>query len=107
MSGTTPAHAYSTFALDVYWTSGRTGDDALATHVTACDACRAYLAMLDEEDARTRDGSNPRIPVPRAPRGARQLRATMGVTAGLSLAAGIALFLQAATKTTSPTYVGV
>jgi hypothetical protein len=37
----------STFELDVYWASGRTGDAALGAHVEACDRCRGYLADLD------------------------------------------------------------
>jgi hypothetical protein len=37
----------STFALDVYWASGRPPDAAVERHLAACARCRAYLAMLD------------------------------------------------------------
>ena len=37
----------STFALDVYWASGRRGDPALEEHITGCARCRAYLAGLE------------------------------------------------------------
>ena len=43
-----PSHRCSTFALDVYWTSGRAEDAQLEHHVAGCPPCRAYLAMLDE-----------------------------------------------------------
>jgi hypothetical protein len=41
----------STFALDVYWASGRPPDPAIERHLAACDRCRAYLAMLDARQA--------------------------------------------------------
>jgi hypothetical protein len=41
----------STFALDVYWASGRPPDAAIERHLAACARCRAYLAMLDARSA--------------------------------------------------------
>ena len=37
----------STFALDVYWAAGQSGDPSLDAHVAGCDRCRAYLCRLD------------------------------------------------------------
>lgn len=107
MSGTSSEHPYSTFALDVYWTSGREGDAALAHHLEGCASCRAYLAMLDGVDAGARGAIASPLPIPFPTPRARRLRAAVVVTATLSFAAGVALFLQTALKTPPPVYVGV
>lgn len=97
-------HRYSTFALDVYWASGRAGDPELARHVEECAACRAYLAMLAETDAGTERVSavHPRaLPAPRRV-------AAPTIAAVLALAAGVALFIGTRPGTPNePGYVGV
>ncbi len=76
----------STLALDVYWATGRSGDDALSAHVAECARCSAYLADLDALEA-----SGP--PPPAVERIAR--RRWMAPAAGiLALAAGIALYVK-------------
>ncbi|HEV3193443.1 MAG TPA: hypothetical protein VGY54_23205 [Polyangiaceae bacterium] len=43
-------HRYSTFALDVHWTTGRP-DPALEAHLEECARCRSYLDGLRALDA--------------------------------------------------------
>jgi hypothetical protein len=38
----------STFALDVYWASGRRAEPELERHIASCERCLAYLARLQE-----------------------------------------------------------
>jgi hypothetical protein len=79
----------STFALDVYWASGRSGDAALASHVAGCDRCRAYLASLDALVE-----SNPALPSSASSKRDRSGRLwAVPVFGALALAAGLALFL--------------
>jgi hypothetical protein len=95
----------STFALDVYWTSARTGDAQLEHHVAGCAPCRTYLAMLDEVCA---DDANVATGVHARPRAPRQLRVLAHVTAAIAFAAGIGVFVESALPRTAPsTYVGV
>jgi hypothetical protein len=79
----------STFALDVYWASGRSGDAVLDTHVAACDRCRAYLANLDALAE-----SGPALPTmpKRSPSALRRSRA-LPLAGALALAAGLALYV--------------
>ncbi len=100
---TSPEHTVSTFALDVYWTSGRKGAPDLERHVAECAPCRAYLAMLDEVDA-----IDACIPATRVPSSSRRLRMVAPAATVLALAAGVLLFVANAWKApTPPTYVGV
>lgn len=46
MTASEPNHL-STFALDVYWASGRAPDSAIEAHLEACARCRGYVASLD------------------------------------------------------------
>jgi hypothetical protein len=107
----------STFALDVYWSSGRAGDDAIARHVAECARCRAYLESLDgiaAEPAPPIDALAPSsahahahahapAPVARPRR-----RAWMApVAASLALAAGALLYVRGQHPATDDGYVGV
>ncbi len=111
MTPTRPPHDHpvSTFALDVYWARGRSGDERVARHVEECAQCRAYLATLGELDAL----GAPRLHVdatPIAPRRARPARVVSIVaraTAALALAAAIGLFLKSGFGGPGPVYVGV
>jgi hypothetical protein len=103
-----PAHPVSTFALDLYWTSGRTSGARadLEHHLAECVSCRAYLAMLDEADARDADDGASAIR-PRA-RGPRHLRVLAQVTVALAFAAGVAVLVESALRPeAAPVYVGV
>jgi len=100
-----PTPQCSTFALDVFWTSGRNGPPDLARHIDECDPCRAYLAMLDEVEASDLD-EGATVIRPRA-RGVRHVRILAQTTAGLALAAGVALFVRNALEAPGTVYVGV
>jgi hypothetical protein len=79
----------STFELDVYWASGRSGDATVAAHVADCDRCRAYLASLDALAE-----SGPAIAFPSPQRRAPAPRRAWAIAAGaLALAAGLALYV--------------
>ncbi len=89
MTSTTEESDVSTFALDVYWASGRSGDAALESHVAGCDRCRAYLASLD---ALAETG--PALPSPAPSKsGASRPPWAAGVIGALAMAAGVALAL--------------
>jgi hypothetical protein len=100
------AHPVSTFALDVYWTSGCKGDEALARHVAECRRCREYLALLGEMESLP-------IPGPRhvsSPLPARRVAIPVGgaLAGALALAAGVAIVAVAAVKDHAPpSYVGI
>jgi hypothetical protein len=100
------AHPVSTFALDVYWTAGRKGDETLARHVAECTRCREYLALLDEMESLP-------IPEPRpvpSPSNVRRVAIPLGgaLAGALALAAGVALVALATVKDHPPgSYVGV
>jgi hypothetical protein len=101
-----PESPCSTFALDVYWASGRTGAAHLELHLEQCAACRAYLAMLDEVDA-AGEGEITTAIRPRA-RGPQRLRLVAQGTVALAFAAGVGLFVENALRPpTTPVYVGV
>jgi hypothetical protein len=111
MTPTSPPHDHpvSTFALDVYWAAGCSGDDAIARHVAQCARCRAYLATLGALQAlgapRARVEATPIAP-PRARRpGLGSIVA--GATAALAFAAGIGLFVKAGSDARGVVYVGV
>jgi hypothetical protein len=88
ISGTAESEV-STFALDVYWASGRSGDAALEAHVAGCERCRAYLASLD---ALAETG--PALPsLASSKSGAARRRWAGPVIGALALAAGFALAL--------------
>ncbi|WP_394836523.1 hypothetical protein LVJ94_06410 [Pendulispora rubella] len=42
-------HEVSTFALDVYFANGKTGDPDLAQHLATCARCSGYLAALEDD----------------------------------------------------------
>jgi len=100
MTSTTAESDVSTFALDVFWASGRSGDAALESHVAGCDRCRAYLASLD---ALAETG--PALPALAPSKGGAARRSWAGPVVGaLALAAGVALALALRDK---PSYVGI
>jgi hypothetical protein len=102
---TKPEHSVSTFALDVYWTSGRKGVADLERHLVDCAQCRAYLAMLDEAASDAPEVAQ--VTPIRAP-WTRRLRFAAPAASILAVAAGVALFMQSAWKVpATPTYVGV
>jgi hypothetical protein len=70
----------SSFALDVYFASGRTGDATLEKHVAACERCAAYLSSLAELSA------EPAWSAPARPR-----RAALGARRAAALFAASAL----------------
>ncbi len=96
----------STFALDVFWASGRTGNVPLENHVAGCERCRAYLASLDALGA----ASVPPV-TERAVRPATRRRwALPAAASALAVAAGVALFAGGRAQEESPgtaPYVGV
>jgi hypothetical protein len=100
------AHPVSTFALDVYWTSGCKGDETLARHVAECDRCRGYLELL---------GGMESLPIPdpgrvSSPSPPRRLAMPLGgaLAGALALAAGVALIVAAKLEDHAPRpYVGV
>jgi hypothetical protein len=85
-----PGGEVSTFALDVYWAQGRTGDASLEAHVAGCERCSAYLASLDGLAQ-----SSAALPVLSALPAKRAARRpwVMPVAGALALAAGVALAL--------------
>jgi hypothetical protein len=83
----------STFALDVYWASGRSGNAGIERHLKECERCRAYLSSLD---ARLEAApAKPATPSVRGLGSARRVgmgRWLWPATGGIALAAGV-LFL--------------
>jgi hypothetical protein len=84
----------STFALDVFAASGKSGDRALADHVAGCARCRAYLDGLEVLAAGSR-------PIP-----ARRRRSAVPVAFALAIAAGVAIFIATKGKERD-NYVGI
>lgn len=90
MTSRTAESDVSTFALDVYWASGRSGDAALEAHVADCDRCRTYLASLD---ALAETG--PALPSLAPSKGSASRRPwAVAAIGALALAAGLALVLR-------------
>lgn len=81
----------STFALDVYWASGRAPDAELEEHLAGCARCRAYLAGLD-----ALAGNRPDVPIRRASaRASRTWAVPSAAVAGvLAVAAGVLLLVR-------------
>jgi hypothetical protein len=103
MTPTTAESDVSTFALDVYWASGRSGDAALESHVAGCDRCRAYLASLDAIAE-----TGPALPSPAPSKiGATRRSWPVAVTGALALAAGIALAFALRDRPVPDGYVGI
>ncbi len=103
MTSRTVESDVSTFALDVYWASGRFGDAALESHVADCDRCRTYLASLD---ALAETGAPLPSPTP-SKSGATRRQWAAAVAGGVALAAGIALALALALRDKPMAYVGI
>jgi hypothetical protein len=98
-----PGSDVSTFALDVYWAAGRSGDDTLAAHVTDCARCREYLASLDALEAKS-----PPLPALPSPSPAARPRWIVPMAGVLALAAGVALYVKTRAIAPAPDdYVGV
>ncbi len=93
----------STFALDVYWASGRRGDPALEEHITGCARCRAYLAGLEA----LAESRAPAVMAVREGTERRRRRwalpSALGV--GFALAACLVLFVRG--RAVEPQYVGI
>jgi anti-sigma factor RsiW len=91
----------STFALDVYWASGRRAEPELESHIASCARCLAYLARLQElaEDARAEPVAAPVAVVPDAVPAATAKQKhswalPSAIGAGLALAAGVLLLVR-------------
>jgi len=82
-------HHVSTFALDVYYANGKTGDPSLASHLETCAHCRGYLASLEASELAAPPAWAP-PPVKKGPR----LRRILAFSAGaMALAAGVAVIV--------------
>jgi hypothetical protein len=94
----------STFALDVYWAQGRSGDATLDAHVAGCERCSAYLASLD---GLAQSSVLPALPARSAKRdGVVRLAWALPAVSSLALAAGLALYLHARPRP-GDGYVGI
>jgi hypothetical protein len=93
----------STFALDVYWVSGKQGDPSLDVHVASCERCRDYLAGLDAVAATSPSVS---MPVARSPSRGRASRWALPVAGALALAAVVTLLVRGRPPE-SDGYVGI
>jgi hypothetical protein len=93
----------STFALDVYWASGRP-DPAIDRHLQGCEPCRAYIARLY---AMAREPP-PRVPVAMARRPAVLRHSAPWVAGALAGAAVVLILVRGAHRSEAPEgYVGV
>jgi hypothetical protein len=92
----------STFALDLHRASGG-HEPAMASHLAACESCRAYLASLDALDA-----TRPPLPTPSSGPGRNALRWrwAMPAAASLAMAAGVLAYVGSRSHTDG-SYVGV
>jgi len=79
----------STFALDVYWAQGRSGDATLDAHVAGCERCSAYLASLD---GLAQSSVLPALPSRPAKRGGGRTW-VLPLAGALALAAGLAMYV--------------
>jgi hypothetical protein len=105
MTGGEEGEELSTFALDVYWASGRPRDAAVEAHLARCERCQGYLANLDSLQAKA-----PRPPFvgarPVMPR--RRWALPVAAASALALAAGFFLLLRGRpADTEASSYVGV
>jgi hypothetical protein len=91
-------HHVSTFALDVYFANGQTGDEALARHVESCADCKGYLAQLA---AYAQPPARP-VVVAKSPKKRTLAGAALGA---MALAAGIAVVVHSMQRETSEPYV--
>lgn len=83
-------HHVSTFALDVYFANGKTGDPRLASHLETCEHCKAYLTELEASSQTAPPAWAPPLPK-KTPRFRRIVAASLGAVA---LAAGIAVVVR-------------
>ena len=90
----------STFALDVYWAQGRSGDAAVEGHVAGCARCQAYLSSLDGMAAPSAR------PLLRAATSPRWRRWALPSASAIVLAAAAALVIRGKPSETEG-YIGV
>jgi|HubBroStandDraft_1064217.scaffolds.fasta_scaffold234725_2 hypothetical protein len=101
----------SSFALDVYWASGRASDPAVTEHVSGCTRCQAYLASLDAsalQPSSTAPAFGAAAPQKTPPPGGlarRANRTIVGAFGALALAASVSL-LVLRSKDAPNAYVG-
>jgi hypothetical protein len=99
----------SSFALDVYWASGRASDSAVSEHVSDCARCQAYLASLDGAALRLSSTMPPFDSATRkeqgAPRAPARRRGLVGALGAVTLAASVCL-LVLRSKDVPSAYVG-
>ena len=106
MTEASQAHAFSSFALDVYVASGKAESPDLEAHLRTCGRCRAYVDELDALAKRPPPAWDD-APV-RPLRSARSRYAWAGALAGaLAVAAAAVLVLRTPPTLTDETYVGV
>jgi hypothetical protein len=97
----TAEHEMSTFALDLYWASGRPDDAAIEQHLARCARCTEYLRALDSVGAIVSHRSKNR-----APPSPRWLRWAAPAAGAMAIAAGVALFLRSR-REAADGYVGL
>ncbi|WP_394846876.1 hypothetical protein LZC95_05345 [Pendulispora brunnea] len=97
MTANDSRHEVSTFALDVYFANGKTGDPELARHLATCGRCSGYLASLEGD-------SMSALPVTR--KKVSRIRTIMVAAAGaVALAAAIALAVHSVPDESTGSYV--
>jgi hypothetical protein len=87
----------STFALDVYWASGRRAEPELESHIASCERCLAYLARLQElaeEDRPESPAVAPLLGLRAVGGRKRRWALPSAIGAGLALAAGVLLLVR-------------
>jgi hypothetical protein len=89
----------STFALDVYWASGRAPDAEVEEHLAMCARCQAYLASLEAL-------GDVSFPAPVRPRNRRAARWALPSAVGTALALAACVLLLVRTRSAERSYVG-
>jgi hypothetical protein len=101
----------STFALDVYWASGRAADPVVEEHLAGCERCRSYMRALEDVESACRARPMPVAPPPTKDPGPRRpfappVRRTVIAVVGALCAAGAAGFLLRAKPAADGSYIG-